>query len=74
MLENFDEAQPEGFDYLSDGPINLPKTDKFEFRRDVYNSRTNVAIAGNTAINSIAKMKPPTAQKRKEPLSENRPL
>jgi hypothetical protein len=53
---------------------NVQKPNKFEFRRGVNNSRTNAAIAGNTAINSVAKMKPPTAQKRKEPLGENRPL
>lgn len=36
MLENFDEAQPEGFDYLSDGPINLPEDSVVDTESDGY--------------------------------------
>ena len=47
---------------------NIQKLQKGDFRRDVNNAHTNSAIPGNTAINSIAKMKLSTAQKQKEPL------
>jgi hypothetical protein len=50
---------------------NLQKPQKGDFRRDINNARTSSAIAGNTALNLIAKMKLPTAKKRKEPLGEN---
>lgn len=52
---------------------NLPKPLKGDFRREINNARTFSAIAGNTALNPITKMKPLTAQKRKEPLGENKP-
>jgi len=43
------------------------KPKRGDFRRAINNVRNNSAIAGNTATNFIAKTKPPTAQKRKEP-------
>ena len=43
---------------------NLQKPEKFDFCRDINNACTDSAIAGNTAINSMAKMKPLTAQAR----------
>ena len=46
---------------------NLPKSQKGNFCRDINNACTNSAIAGNTAINSIAKMKSLTSQKQKSP-------
>jgi hypothetical protein len=36
VLELFDEAQPEGFDYLSDGLINLPEDSVVDTESDGY--------------------------------------
>lgn len=59
---------------VTDTCKNRQKSQKGDFRRDINNARTNSAIAGNTASNFAAKMKPPTVQKRKESLGEKKSL
>ncbi|KAF8800095.1 hypothetical protein BYT27DRAFT_7149065 [Phlegmacium glaucopus] len=47
-------------------------SERGDFRKAINHARNNSAVTGNTAMSFIAKMKPPTAQKRKQP--ENKPV
>jgi hypothetical protein len=44
VLELFDEAQPEGFDYLSEGPINLPEDSVVDTESDGYVNEPDLQV------------------------------
>ncbi|KAF8802193.1 hypothetical protein BYT27DRAFT_7113324, partial [Phlegmacium glaucopus] len=58
------DLESDGGFYLRE---NAEKPKRGDFHKAINDVRNNSAIAGNTAINMIAKVKLPTALKRKEP-------